>query len=113
MVGRVYFKTGRMSHKEWIELVSVNASKADDRKILALELMKARPFISDRAIAKASNLSDKTVRRIRCDELIPTREEAIKAAIVEGCRLSDSELSRITGADRKTIGKYRKELSNV
>ena len=102
-----------MSHKDLIEPVHVNASTADDRKLLALELMKARPFLSDLAIAKASNLSDKTVRRIRSNELVPTREEAIKAAIVKSGHLSDRELSRITGADRRTIGRYRKELSNV
>ena len=102
-----------MSHKDWVELVPVNASTVDDRKLLALELMKARPFLSDLAIAKASNLSDKTVRRIRSNELVPTREEAIKAAIAKSGHLSDRGLSRITGVSRSTIGRYRKELLNV
>ena len=112
-VGRVYFKAGRMSLKDWVELVPVNASTADDRKLLALELMKARPFLSDLAIAKASNLSDKTVRRIRSNELVPTREEAIKTFIEANGHLPNSELSQLVGVSRQTIGKYRKELSNV
>ena len=102
-----------MSLKDWVELVPVNASTADDRKLLALELMKARPFLSDLAIAKASNLSDKTVRRIRSNELVPTREEAIKTFIEANGHLSNSELSQLVGVSRQTIGKYRKELSNV
>ena len=113
MAGRVHFKAGRMSRKDWIELVPVNASSADDRKMLALELMRARQFLSDRAIAKASNLDHKTVSRIRGDELVPTRKEAIKTFIEANGHLSNSELSQLVGVSRQTIGKYRKELSNV
>ena len=102
-----------MSRKEWIELVSVNASSAEDRKSLALELMRAGQFLSDRTIAKASNLDHKTVSRIRGDELVPTRKEAIKAFIETNGHLSSSELSQLVGVSRQTIGKYRKELSNV
>ena len=113
MAGRVYRKAGRMSHKDWIELVSVNASSAEDRKLLALELIRVQPFFSDLSIGRESNLSGKTIKRIRRNALAPTREEAIKAVIVKGSHLSDCELSRTTGASRGTIRKYRKELSNV
>lgn len=102
-----------MSHKDWIELVSVNASSAEDRKLLALELIRVQPFSSDLSIGRESNLSDKTIKRIRRNELVPTREEAIRAAIDKSGHLSDRELSRITGVSRSTIGRYRKELSNV
>lgn len=102
-----------MSRKDWIELVSVNASSAEDRKLLALELIRVQPFFSDLSIGRESNLSGKTVKRIRRNALAPTREEAIKAVIVKSGQLSNCELSRITGVDRRTIGKYRKELSNV
>ena len=102
-----------MSHKDWIELVSVNSSSAEDRKLLALELIRVQPFSSDLSIGRESNLSDKTIRRIRRNELVPTREEAIKDAIDKSGHLSDRELSRTTGVSRGTIRKYRKELSDV
>ena len=95
------------------ELVSVNASSAEDRKLLALELIRVQPFFSDLSIGRGSNLSGKTIKRIRRNALAPTREEAIKAVIVKSGHLSDRELSRTTGASRGTIRKYRKELSNV
>ena len=102
-----------MSHKDLIESVHVNASSAEDRRLLALELIRAQPFLSDLSIGRESNLSGKTIKRIRRNALAPTRKEAIKAAIVKSGHLSDCELSRTTGASRGTIRKYRKELSNV
>ena len=102
-----------MSYKDLIESVHVIASSAEDRRLLALELIRAQPFLSDLSIGRESNLSGKTIKRIRSNAHIPTKEEAIKTFIGVNGQLSNRELSQLTGADRKTIGKYRKELSNV
>lgn len=85
----------------------------DSKRMLAKEMLVHNPFKTNRQVAIAVGISDKTVKNVRKEAHIPSVEQSILQLLNTFPTLSSRQLSLKSGISRGTIARYRRELISV